>query len=322
MRNLANGFKGAAMGMAEVIPGVSGGTIAFITGIYEKLIHTIKEFDHVFIALLAKGDLKGAWKKVDGGFVALLLLGMMAGLVVGVLLISNLLESHPPVVWGFFFGLILASVFYIMRRVGKVDGLVILMVVIGSVAAWYITVLTPAEGSATYLGVFFAGSIAISALILPGVSGSFILLLMGMYTIILGETRNFIETRDFESLTLLIAFGAGALLGLVIFARFVSWLLKRYKRPVFGLLCGFMIGSLNKIWPWRDPVTFMDEHGNVFEVTAALDPSWRVIKETNRLPGEYLSGNPYTELTIVFLILGFALVLGMDLLDRKRFKSD
>ncbi len=322
MKKLANAFKGAAMGVAEVIPGVSGGTIAFITGIYEKLLNTITEFDHLLVGMLMRGELRSAWKKVDGGFVLSLLSGMAGGLIVGVLTISSLLESHPPVVWGFFFGLILASVVYILRRTGKIDSGVIAMVVLGTLMAWYITVLTPAEGTANYVNFFFTGSITISALILPGVSGSFIMLLLGMYTIVLGETRNFIETREIDSLLLLMTFCIGALLGLLIFARVVSWLLKKYKRPVFGLLCGFMLGSLNAIWPWRDPIAFVDDAGNIYEIGAALDPDWRVIREANRLPADYLSGDPHTALTIILFALGFLLVLLLDRLDLKRFGSE
>ncbi|TVR82669.1 MAG: DUF368 domain-containing protein [Saprospirales bacterium] len=321
MEKIANLLRGMAIGIAEVIPGVSGGTIAFITGIYEKLIETIKAFNLPLAKNVVNGQIQSAWNSVDGPFLISLLIGMVSGLVIGVLVISSLLESHPPVVWGFFFGLITASVWYILKRIDSIDYKVLGMLIAGSVVAYYITVITPAEGSSAYTSVFIAGSIAVCALILPGISGSFILLLMGMYTIILGETRNFIETREFESLVVIIVFGVGALMGLLVFVRVVSWLLKQYKGPVFGLLCGFMIGSLNKIWPWRDPYLFMDRSGEVIQSTLPLSGDWRVIAETNKLPIDYISGDPFIGLTILFAILGFVLILVLDRIDVRRFKA-
>lgn len=318
MNKVWNGFKGVAIGIAEVIPGVSGGTIAFITGIYEKLINSIRGFDLEFIRLIFKGQPLLAWNRVNGTFLISLFLGMVIGLVVGIIAVSGFLESHPPVVWGFFFGLIVASAWYILSRIERLNVAVIAMVILGAVVAYGITILSPAEGTTNYLAVFLAGNIAICALILPGISGSFILLLLGMYTIILGEARNFISSWDLQSLLVLVVFVLGALLGLMVFTRIVSWLLDRYKRIVFGLLCGFMIGSLNKIWPWRDPVVFLDDSGEIFMGSAPPGVEWRVLQESNKWPAEYLSGDPLTFAVIVAAVIGFLIVIGMDWADRKK----
>ena len=301
-----------AIGVAEVIPGVSGGTIAFITGIYEQLIHSIKSFDLRFVQDLLKLDLKSCWNRVNGSFLLPLIFGMFGGLVAGVLIISRLLESHPPVIWGFFFGLILASAWYIMRRIKKADWKVFIFLLSGAIIAYYITQLIPAEGSDSLLFVVLSGGIAICALILPGISGSFILLLLGMYTIILGAARTFIETLEFESFLILFAFSFGALVGLLSFARLVNWLLKNYKSTVFALLCGFMVGSLGKIWPWRDASLFMDPSGALHKTSIPLSSDWRLLLEVNKWPADYTQGDPFTILTIVSMIVGFAVVLAFD----------
>lgn len=317
MNNFLQALKGASIGIAEVIPGVSGGTLAFITGIYQQLIESIKSFDLEFIRLLLQGELKKAWVKINGAFLLPLMVGMLGGLIVGILLISSLLESHPTVVWGFFFGLILASAWYIIRRIGGLDIKVVVTVILGTAIAYAITTMSPAQGSGSYLAVFASGCVAICALILPGISGSFILLLMGMYTIILGEARNFLHYQELNSLAILVVFMMGAGIGLIVFSRVISWLLLHYQKVIYGLLCGFMLGSLNKIWPWRDPILFVDLEGNLFDTSIALNENWRVMRETNKWPGEYLSGDPYTLYTVLACIAGMIIVLLMDYFELK-----
>ena len=309
--------RGAAIGLAEVIPGVSGGTLAFITGIYYQLIESIKSFDLEFFGLLLSGKFIAAWEKVNGKFLLPLLLGMLVGLVIGILLISELLESHPPVVWGFFFGLILASSWYILRRIEGFNLRLALFVGIGTLIAYGITTLSPAEGSSAYPAIFLSGSIAICALILPGISGSFILLLMGMYTMILSEARSFIQFRDFDALLVLIVFVAGALLGLLVFTRLISWLLNHYQKTVYALLCGFMIGSLNAIWPWRDPVLFLDAEGNIIPSAFPLTGDFKVLQEVNKWPADYMSGPAFTVAVILAFIVGVGIVLVMDQIEIK-----
>jgi len=303
-----------AIGVAEVIPGVSGGTIAFITGIYEQLIHSIKSFDLEFAKAILRLDFKSCWKQVNGAFLLPLLVGMLGGLIIGILVISQFLETHPPVVWGFFFGLILASAWYIMRRIEKADWKVFLFLLSGALIAYYISQLVPAEGSDSLVLVALSGTVAICALILPGISGSFILLLLGMYTLILAAARNFIDTRELDSFLILLAFSVGALIGLLSFARLVNWLIIKYKSSVFALLCGFMVGSLGKIWPWRDGVLYMDSSGTLHQSSIPLSSDWRLIVEVNKWPTDYLQGDPFTTLTIISIVVGFVLVIAFDYL--------
>lgn len=314
MKSFLHFLRGMAIGVAEVIPGVSGGTIAFITGIYEQLIHSIKSIDLGFAKSLMRLDFKSCWERVNGIFLLPLILGMVGGLIAGILIISRFLETHPPVVWGFFFGLILASAWYIMRRIEKADWKVFVFLLSGAVIAYYITQLMPAEGSDSLLFVAFSGGIAICALILPGISGSFILLLLGMYTLILSAARSFIEVRDMDSFLIMVAFSIGALIGLLSFARLVNYLIKNYRSTVFALLCGFMVGSLSKIWPWRDGALYMDPSGTLHKATIPLSSDWRLLLEVNKWPSEYSMGDPFTTATVVAMVVGFGVVLAFDYL--------
>ena len=292
--------KGMAMGMAEVIPGVSGGTIAFITGIYEQLINSIKAFGPGLIPVWRKDGFKGVWQAIDGNFLVGLVGGMLVGLVVGVFGISLLLEHYPPLVWAFFFGLILASVLYIGRQVKWGIGTILALIIAAAVAYW-ITIISPAQGSDALWMVFIAGAIAISALILPGISGSFILLLMGMYTLIVPSVKNLIETQDMASLTIVGVFGLGCLVGLASFSRLLSWTFKNYRNITLAALTGFMLGSLNKIWPWR----------NVIETRINSSGEEVPFIEENVWPAQY-DGDALLIGAIVVVLLGFASVFVLE----------
>jgi putative membrane protein len=252
MNNLFLIVKGFFMGIAEVIPGVSGGTIAFITGIYEKLLNTIKAFltpdtwSHIL-----QGKFTLFWQSIHGSFLSKLLLGMIGGLVFGVLFFTYLLESFPILIWAFFFGLIISSSFYIGRKVKSWSLIQVFVLLIGISIAYGITLLNPGGGSSSLLFVFFSGMIAISALILPGISGSFILLLMGMYPIILGAAKSVLTDFNSENLLLLSIFALGCLTGLALFSRILSYAFSNFPNNTLALLTGFMLGSLPKIWPWR-----------------------------------------------------------------------
>ncbi len=298
--HLPNIFKGAAMGIAEVIPGVSGGTIAFITGIYEKLLNTIKAIGPGLITTFKNDGFQGLWNEMNGTFLATLLVGMCCGILVGIFGITYLLDNYPVLVWAFFFGLIIASAIYIGKQLTKWSVVEIILLVLGAVVAYGITVLAPAEGSTSLPFVFISGAIAISALILPGISGSFILLLMGMYSIILSTGRNALTTFDTSSLVLLIVFALGCLTGLLTFARVLSWTFKNYKNQTLAILTGFMLGSLNKIWPWRIP-----------DQTINVGDKVKVLTETNLLPGDF-PGEPYVLGVVVLMIVGFAAVFVLE----------
>jgi putative membrane protein len=299
MENLAEkitlALKGMAMGIAEVIPGVSGGTIAFITGIYERLINTIKTIlGPDLFAAFRRGGVRGAWREADGAFLLNLGIGMVAGIVVGVFGVTYLLEHYPVLLWAFFFGLIVASAIYIGRQVDRWQWRQITALVLGAAIAYYITVATPAQGSDALWMVFLAGAIAISALILPGISGSFMLLLMGMYTLIIPSVKSALQTFDTQSLIILVAFGLGCLVGLATFSRVLSWTFRHYRDTTLAMLTGFMIGSLNKIWPWRNVIaTRVDSSGE--EVP---------FLERSVLPQAF-EGEPMIAGVIVLMLIGF-----------------
>lgn len=290
------------MGLAEVIPGVSGGTLAFITGIYEELLDTIKNIlgPELFRAF-REGGIKAVWQKANGPFLAFLLPGMAFGLISGVFIVTKLLESYPQLLWAFFFGLILASVWYIGKRVGEWGPPQIIGLIGAATLAFYITVAAPAQGIQSLWFVLICGMIAISALILPGISGSFILLLMGMYTVIIPSVKTALTTFDSTSLSILVTFAIGALIGLATFSRFLSWAFKHYRSLTMAILTGFMIGSLNKIWPWRNVLEYrINSHGEE-------EP----FLEKSVLPAAY-EGEPMVIGVIVLMVVGCLIVLALD----------
>ncbi len=305
------------MGIAEVIPGVSGGTIAFITGIYEQLIDSIKAFGPEAIKAFRKDGIGGAWKAVHGNFLLFLLAGMAVGVVIGVFVITHFLEHYPVLLWAFFFGLIIASAIYIFRQITHWTYVEVIALIAGILIAYFITIASPTEGNRALWFVFLSGVIAISALILPGISGSFILLLLGMYTYIIPTLKEAIKTRQLDDLLVVGVFGMGCIVGLATFSRILSWTFKNYLRPTLAVLTGFMIGSLNKIWPWRMPVKGLDEEGNMISWIKGTELD-KVIEEVNLLPSTYAEkvGDPYTLWVILLMIFGFLMVFGLERLGR------
>lgn len=300
-------LKGMAMGIAEVIPGVSGGTIAFITGIYERLIKAIKAFGPEAVQGLRQDGLRGAWKAVDGNFLFFLVAGMALGVVAGVFGVTYILEHYPPLIWAFFFGLIIASVIYMVRQVPNWNLTNGLALVLAGALAYWITIAAPAQGTDALWFVFLSGAIAISAMILPGISGSFILLLMGMYTLIIPSVKEALKTFEPQSLVILVVFALGCLLGLAVFSRILSWTFERYRSTTLAALTGFMIGSLNKIWPWRKVLSYRtNSQGESVP-----------FREANVWPGSY-EGDPLVLGAVLCLLLGFALVFLLDRMDRNR----
>ena len=304
-------LTGMAMGIAEVIPGVSGGTIAFIAGIYERLINAIKSLDARLLGFLARFKLKAAFEHLDGFFLLFLIAGMLGGIVIGIFGVSNLMENHPEELWGFFFGLILASAWYVGKRVGKWNATTIALFIVGAVGAFMITKLSPATGSENLAYVFLCGMIAISALILPGISGSFMLLLLGMYTVIIPTLKEFLTTFDLSLLVIIGVFALGCLTGLISVARILSWLFHHKKDMTLATLTGIMLGSLNKIWPWRNPVKWLDESGAIVETDPGQVDA-KILMEHNVLPSGYTVDDPNTLIVIVCIVAGFLLVLALD----------
>lgn len=243
--------KGAAMGIAEVIPGVSGGTIAFITGIYERLLKAIKSFNPSLIKVWKSDGFSAVWQKIDGYFLMKLIGGMAAGFIFGLFAITYLLDNFPVHIWSVFFGLIFASIFVVGKQVSRWNPLNIILLIGGTFLVYYITIAAPSQGSEEPIFVFAAAVIAISALMLPGLSGSFMLLLMGMYTIIMPSLKNFLSSPFGPETKTVLAFAAGALVGVFTFANVLTWLFNKYRNATLAVLTGFLIGSLNKVWPWQ-----------------------------------------------------------------------
>lgn len=255
--NLLLAAKGFCMGTADVIPGVSGGTMAFILNIYEELINSIKSFDMRFVRLLFTLRIRDALDHCSWKFIVVLLAGILGAIFSLARILSWLLDNHPVFIWSFFFGLIVASVITVSMHLKKVDSSTLAAVFIGAAAAYIIVGMVPVATPEAPWFIFLSGVIAICAMILPGISGSFILVLMGKYQYIL----NAVNQRDF--LTLII-FAIGAVAGLASFSRLLNWLFKKYHDPTIGVLTGFLIGSLRKVWPWKVTLqTITDRHGKI-----------------------------------------------------------
>lgn len=241
---IATFFKGMGMGAADIVPGVSGGTIAFITGIYERLIHALKSINIPALRQLLSGDVKEAWKTIDGNFLLAVFGGVLVSVFSLVKLISYLLEHEQVLLWSFFFGLILASALVIGQKVKKWTAGTVVALLAGIGIALYITLATPAQTPDALWFVFLSGAIAICAMILPGISGSFILLLLRKYEYIVGALK------ELDIITILV-FMLGCVVGLLSFARLLSWMFQRFHDLTIALLTGFMLGSLNMVWPWK-----------------------------------------------------------------------
>ncbi len=300
-------LKGIGMGAADVVPGVSGGTIAFITGIYEELINSIKAINLKAIKLLLGGKISEFWKAINGTFLVSVLLGIAISIFSLAKGLKFLLDHYPILVWSFFFGLIIASAIYVVRSVNKWEVSNVIAGIAGIIVAYFITIISPAEAHASYWFIFISGAIAICAMILPGISGSFILVLLGMYKFILDAVGNL-------QLTVLIIFVLGAALGIISFSNVLSWLLKKFHNQTIALLAGFMVGSLNKVWPWKEVTqTFTDRHGEV-----------KPLVEENILPGTYeqITGNNAFLLGAVILaVFGFALIFIIEGLTKPKKKK-
>jgi putative membrane protein len=267
-----------AMGGADVIPGVSGGTIAFITGIYEELLHSIRSIDLEAFALVRSLRFADFWKKINGNFLIVLFAGILTSLLSLAKLMTYLLATKPIHVWSFFFGLILISSPLILREIKKWHGGIIVAFLSGIVIAYTITVLTPAQTPDGLWFIFVAGALAICAMILPGISGAFILLLLSKYEYMINALISL-------NLKVIIVFALGCITGLLSFSRLLSWILKYYRHPALAVLGGFMLGSLNKVWPWKEVVAFRINSSG--EQVPAIDKSvlpWDFFTKTGNDP--------------------------------------
>ncbi|HEY9118382.1 MAG TPA: DUF368 domain-containing protein [Marinobacter sp.] len=238
-----------AMGAADIVPGVSGGTIAFITGIYFRLLEAIGAAPNAVFRHLPRGQFRALWQACDGTFLLSLLTGVLVSVATLAAAISFILTEYPVLIWSFFFGLIVASVWHVGRQVRQYVPSLVLPFLTGVLFAWWVTTLPATELAPSPLVFFGAGALAICAMILPGISGSFILVILGMYVPVLDAIR----TLD---LGVLIIFAGGCLLGLLSVARLITWAFRHFHDPVLALLTGFMVGALNKVWPWKETLTW------------------------------------------------------------------
>lgn len=297
-RAIAVYLRGVAMGAADVVPGVSGGTVAFITGIYEELLRSIQSINPRAVKLLFTEGIGACWQHINGNFLLVLMLGIATSILSLARVISYLLVQQPLLVWSFFFGLIVASSWHMAKQLRRWNAGLVVALLVGGIAAYIIGELKPSELSPQPLLVFGAGAIAICAMILPGISGSFILVLLGMYTHVLAAVKDF-------NLVLLGFFAAGCGTGLLVFAHILSWLFKRFHDWTMALLTGFLIGSLNLVWPWKHTLSYyQNSKGQQLALT-----------QENVLPATYgaLTGdNAQTVFCVALMIFGVLLVLVME----------
>ena len=289
-------LRGIAMGAADVVPGVSGGTIAFITGIYEELIDSINNINLGALKVLKNEGFKSFWKHVNGTFFVFLFLGIGLSLVTLSKLVLYLLENHPVLLWSFFFGLIIASVWLIGKSIKKWNVGVVASLLIGTGIAFYIsTIQTVANVDANWY-IVLSGALAICAMILPGVSGSFILVLLGSYHTVLGAIQD-------RNLMIIGLFAIGCVFGLLSFARLLKYLFSKFKSITIALLTGFMIGSLYKVWPWKNRV---GEAPLVIHSDGRED--WMM---ANTMPGGF-DGDAQLMYAVLCMVGGFLLIFLLE----------
>ena len=293
-------LKGMAMGAADVVPGVSGGTIAFISGIYEELITSINNINFSLVKTFLKEGFLVGWKKLNGGFLLALVIGIAISVLSLVKSIKWLLEHKPILLWSFFFGLVVASIFFVAKQITKWTLATILGFVIGALVAYFITTLPPLDTNNSNWFLFISGSLAICAMILPGISGAFILVLLGAYKPVLEA----IDNRDFKTIIIL---AMGAIVGLLSFSKLLKWLFKNYHNITLAVLTGFIFGSLNKIWPWKKVL------------------SWRLNSHNEEVPLLEKSISPFSlegdnQLTfaIFLMIIGFLTIFILEKLGNSK----
>ena len=292
-------LKGVAMGAADVVPGVSGGTIAFISGIYEELISSINKVNLNTFKILKKDGFNAMWKSVNGNFLISLLIGIAVSIVSLAKVIRYLLETQPILVWSFFFGLVLASILYVAKQITKWHLGTILLLILGGVLAYYITTLTPQTAEISYPYILFSGALAICAMILPGISGSYILLLLGVYRPVLDA----IHEKDLKIIGTLML---GAVVGILSFSRLLKWLFDHYKDLTLATLTGFIIGSLNKIWPWK----------NILE-SEMINGKLKILSEESIMPYNF-KGENQLYMAILLAVIGFLFILFLEKLATKK----
>ncbi|MEQ3664103.1 MULTISPECIES: DUF368 domain-containing protein [unclassified Olleya] len=322
-------LKGIAMGAADAVPGVSGGTIAFISGIYQELITTISGVNLSLVKTLKKDGFFAFWKQLNGNFLLALLTGIIISFVSFMRLAKYLIEQHPVLIWSFFFGLIIASIFFVGKQINKWSAKTIIALIIGTIAAFYITSLPSLASNTNSYFLFIAGALAICAMILPGISGSFILVILGAYKTLSDAFHDF----DLKKIAL---FATGAIVGLLSFSHVLKWLFKNYHNTTLAILTGFILGSLNKVWPYKKTISVMDDASgsvvdfiglsdyqtlSVFQKNSLDFDSYKTVLEQSVLPSTYSQINANTDaqlvLAIGLMIAGFLTIFILEKVGNK-----
>lgn len=296
-------LKGMAMGAADVVPGVSGGTIAFISGIYEELITSINTIRPSLLTTWRRQGFKAFWNAMNGNFLLALFLGIAISVVTLARLISWLLTAQPVLIWSFFFGLVLASVIYVAKAISRWSLSVAAMGLLGAAIAVVVVSLPVSAQSTSLPYLFLSGALAVCAMILPGISGAFILVLLGSYRTLLEA----LHQRDYQVMLVAIA---GAVFGLLSFARLLKWMFSRFRDPTLALLTGFILGSLLKIWPWKEALE-----------TRVYDGKTLVVNEANVAPWDY-SGEPQIGWALLLAAVGFSLIFALEGLASRKNSVD
>lgn len=302
-------LKGSAMGAADVIPGVSGGTIAFMTGIFEELVGSINSFDSTAVRLLFTGKIKEFWKHINGSFLMAVGSGILLSVITLAKVMLYLLNNHPIETWAFFFGLIVASSIFILRGVKGWDLLSVLFTIFGIILGVTVCTLSPTETPNDLWFIFLSGAIAICAMILPGISGSFILLILGKYEYIMESISRLTAGDMATALPVIGVFGMGAATGIISFSKFLHWLLGKFHKQTLLVMAGFIIGSLVKVWPWS----------NIEAIKASQFPHIPE-KALVLIPAELVDMH-YVG-AIIFAFIGFFLVSGVEIMGKILGKKD
>jgi len=302
-QNILLFLRGVVMGAVDLVPGISAGTVALVTGIYPQLINSIKSFNLHALKILRTDGFSAAWQYINGNFLVILISGMLLSLFSLATLMQFLLATYPLPLWSFFTGLIVASVVYLLRQNPLSRVCEVGLFGLGAAFAYAISIAPPIAIEGNYVSMFFAGSIALCAMIMPGISGSFVLLLLGLYPVFINALAN-------VDMGLLAVFAAGGVVGLMLFSRLLSWLLSHYKNAVIATMCGFLVGSLGLIWPWKQlSSTVSNDSGGAV-----------VLSSVNLSPLEYsavMGQDPQITSCAIAFLVALLIVLSMEIMANR-----
>ena len=317
-------LKGMAMGAADAVPGVSGGTIALISGIYQELISTIGSVDLSLITTWKSEGFKAFWNQLNGNFLLALLSGIGVSFVIFMRIAKYLLENEPILIWSFFLGLIIASIYFVGKQIRKWSVGTLVALLLGAIAAYYISTLPSLGSNSSSYFLFFAGALAICAMILPGISGSFILVILGAYKT-LSDALHDVDIKK------IVIFMLGAVVGLLSFSRLLKWLFKHHENTTLAVLTGFIIGSLNKVWPWKRTLSVLNDNtGDIQEFIEVSDvgtlsiyqkqtndfETYKTVLEESIWPSNY-SEDPQVLFATLLVVAGFLTIFILERVGSK-----